>query len=199
MDDTKVRAQKLLEHLTTELHVPKPLHGRAPGWSRVAQVGSFNLADWHSIGTQSAWQLASGRVANGRLRSAVGRRQDAGLLQAAGLRAHQAGATEPVEPIKSRRNPEPGARSTEPGAEVRSLGADGEERHTDSGRQKTCMSQVLLIERTCKLICVKISGYRQTNYKPTRPGAPALWYIVRYRMYACEKFAPRGGPFHCKL
>ena len=28
MDDTKVRAQKLLEHLTTELHVPKPNHGQ---------------------------------------------------------------------------------------------------------------------------------------------------------------------------
>ena len=29
VDDTKVRAQKLLEHLTTELHVPKPNHGRS--------------------------------------------------------------------------------------------------------------------------------------------------------------------------
>ena len=27
IDDTKTRAQKLLEHLTTELHVPKPNHG----------------------------------------------------------------------------------------------------------------------------------------------------------------------------
>ncbi|CAJ1340206.1 unnamed protein product [Effrenium voratum] len=67
VDDTKVRAQKLLEHLTTELHVPKPLHGlpwavgktlvffKLPAFERI-KFARLELMVKSATQIQSAWR-----------------------------------------------------------------------------------------------------------------------------------------------
>jgi len=67
VDDTKVRAQKLLEHLTTELHVPKPNHGlpwavgktlvffKLPAFERI-KFARLELLVKSATSIQAAWR-----------------------------------------------------------------------------------------------------------------------------------------------